>query len=463
MGGRNQEEHLAVMSDHIASPLYGHPAKLPAYRSVVLKTRRTFRSRQLVTLIALFSVAFCLFYWLRTPTYVKPKPPKKHPEPKPEAQNPGAGAHDSSSSHPIWQLTKEAEKDFQGILARQSKSLPEAVEEYRRRYGIAPPPHFDKWFSFAKEKDVQLIDEYDSIYETLTPFWGLSPATIRGRVQEAQGFGNNLLNVMIRNGEVTKAEGGGEWLEENVPGMMKSFLEHLPDMDLCFNIHDEPRVIVPYEDLSRLVDKAMKDALPAAKAITAPRNSWSQRPLDVNDGKHFEEIKTTRFNTFAHQPTWSHSRMSCAPDTPSRVIDDSPAKDNFESYSISELGFIYNQTAFTDICQSPSFGETHGFFDRPNAYNIVQDLFRSSLSPKYPPIQIFSSHLPGIGLERCRMTKIEILNGKKRPMRYIGEGPPLEALVEMEAGGASIDNILSRKPMPKIKQRSLRSTQKGRM
>jgi len=42
---------------------------------------------------------------------------------------------------------------------------------------------------------------------------------------------------------------------------------------------------------------------------------------------------------------------------------------------VTELGFIYNQTAFSDICQSPSLSETHGFFDRPNAFNIVHDLF----------------------------------------------------------------------------------------
>jgi len=33
-----------------------------------------------------------------------------------------------------------------------------------------PPPNFDKWFEFAKENDVQLIDEYDGIYDSLLPF-----------------------------------------------------------------------------------------------------------------------------------------------------------------------------------------------------------------------------------------------------------------------------------------------------
>ena len=365
------------MSDHLASPIYGHPAKLPVYRSLVLKTKRRFRLRQLATLVALFAVASCFIYWLRSPTHIQTgsanPPPKKTSASKPEGEKPKP--YKLGDSHPIWDLTKDAENVFEKTLGKQSTSLDQAVKEYRRRYGIPPPPKFDKWYEFAKEKGVQLIDEYDTIYQSLTPFWGLTPSTIRGRAQEAQGFGNNLLNIMIRNGEVTKVEGGGEWYEENVPGMMKGFLKHLPDMDLCFNTHDEPRVIIPYDDLSRLVDDATKNTMPAANAVERPRNSWSKRPLDVNDGQRFEEVKITRFNTFAHQPTWSHSKMSCPPDSPARALGDGPKVDNYESYSVTELGFIYNQTAFSDICQSASFSETHGFFDRPNAYNIVQDLF----------------------------------------------------------------------------------------
>jgi len=39
------------------------------------------------------------------------------------------------------------------------------------------------------------------------------------------------------------------------------------------------------------------------------------------------------------------------------------------------MGFVYNHTAFSDVCNSPSFATSHGFFDRPNAFNVVHDLF----------------------------------------------------------------------------------------
>ena len=364
------------MSDHVASPLYGHPATLPAYRGFVLRTKRKFLPKQIVTLIILFAIATCLIYWLRpppiAPARITKTEPKKPPAASSDPQKPKS--YDIGSSHPIWQLSNDAEKVFKETLAKQSQTLAQAVEEYRRRYGIPPPPNFDKWYMFAKTKRVQLIDEFNFIHQSLTPFWGIKPSTIRGRAREAQGFSNNLFNVMIRNGKITKAE-GGDWLEEAFRGMVKDFIKYLPDMDLCFNVHDEPRVIVPYDDLKRLVAEATEVAMPAANSVAAPINSWSKRPPDVNDGLHIDEVKRTRFNTFAHQPTWTHSRISCPPDSPARVLGDMPKKDNYDRYSVTELGFIYNQTAFSDICQSPSFSETHGFFDCPNAFNIVHDLF----------------------------------------------------------------------------------------
>ncbi|RKF56368.1 Beta-1,2-xylosyltransferase 1 [Golovinomyces cichoracearum] len=279
------------------------------------------------------------------------------------------------STHPIWKLIRENEIKWESLIAKQSQSLSKAVTEYRRRYGIPPPPNFDKWYEFAKARNVQLIDEYDNIQETLAPFWGLKPATIRARAREAIGFdSNNMIGVLIRNGEIKKIAGGGDWQMNATAYMIKDFIHHLPDMDLAFNIHDEPRVLVPHDDLSRLVSDAEKIGKVAAKAVLEPRNRWSERPPDLNDGSRFEDVKRTRFNVFAHQPTWSHSRMSCPPNSPSRILEDGPKVDNIENYATGELEFIYNHTAFSDICQSPSFSETYGFFDRPNAFNVAHDL-----------------------------------------------------------------------------------------
>jgi hypothetical protein len=281
-----------------------------------------------------------------------------------------------TKSHPVDQLIRSSEKSWMQTLGSQSQTLEAAVAEYRRRYQIPPPPHFDKWFAFAKERNVQLIDEYDSIYHSLLPFWALSPATIRGRVKEALGFGpNNLIGLLIRDGKAVHIENGQEWQQEATIGMMEKFIQYLPDMDLAFNIHDEPRVVVPHDALSKFIAIAKSESMPAAFGNAAPSNAFSPRPSDMNNGKRIAEVKTTRFNVFAHQPVWIPSRLSCSPDSPARaVMDDSKSYDNLTAYALGDMGFVYNQTAFSDVCNSPSFGETHGFFDRPNAFNVVHEL-----------------------------------------------------------------------------------------
>lgn len=282
----------------------------------------------------------------------------------------------SSRAHPIDSLVRQGESEFMALTQRQSHTLEDAVEEYKRRYQIPPPPNFDKWYAFARRKGVQLIDEYDTIHHSLLPFWALKPATIRARVREAIGFdGNNLISLLIRKGQPAHVQGGQEWQQEATIGMMKQFVGFLPDMDLAFNIHDEPRVVVPHDELSRLVAHAKNKNMPAAFANPTPRNQFSARPKDMNDGRRVEEVKTTRFNVFAHQHTWIPSRLSCSPDSPARSLDDDAARDNLTAYALSDLGFVYNHTAFSDVCNSPSFAASHGFFDRPNAFNVVHDLF----------------------------------------------------------------------------------------
>ena len=330
------------------------------------------RAKQILTLLALCLFVGLTVLLLRNPARLDSlRPSNLHrTPPKPIKELSPA----TSKSHPIHQLISKAEKEHRETLAKQSKTLKEAIAEYRRRYKVSPPPNFDKWYEFAKARGVKLIDEYDTIYHSLLPFWALEPAIIRGRAKEALGFDNALMGILVRNGTVVNKNGGDEWQQDSTIGMMKDFIQYLPDMDLPFNKHDEPRVVVPHEDLTRLVQKATDEALPAAFSHVSSKNAWSGRPSDMDDGTRWPEVRITRFNRFAHQPTWTISRLSCSPDSPSRALDES-IHDNTTSYTFSDLKFVQNKTAFSDICMSPSFRKTFGFFDRPNAFDIVHDLF----------------------------------------------------------------------------------------
>ncbi|KAL4815224.1 hypothetical protein BDW67DRAFT_176513 [Aspergillus spinulosporus] len=277
----------------------------------------------------------------------------------------------STSFTPFLQPNKpsdntNAEQRFNELLERQSRTLSDAVKEYRQRYNMNPPPHFDKWFNFARSKGVELIDEYDTIYHSLLPFWALTPQTIRARAREALGYDNGLFGVLIRDGKVSLAEG--------LDGEHEWQREATLDMDLVFNVHDEPRVIVPSEDLQRLVVRAKNSAIPNAFQAESLVNEWSARPEDLNKGDRIDEVRTTRFNKISHQPAWTSSRISCPVDSPVRSLDENPPDDT-TGYALSELGFIHNTTAFSDVCSTPSLRYTYGFFDRPNVFAVVHDLF----------------------------------------------------------------------------------------
>lgn len=64
-----------------------------------------------------------------------------------------------SKQHPIELLVKKAKVKHADMLKRQSKTLEEAIIEYRRRYSRKPPPGFDNWYKAAVDANVSIIDE----------------------------------------------------------------------------------------------------------------------------------------------------------------------------------------------------------------------------------------------------------------------------------------------------------------
>ncbi|KAJ5183517.1 Lipopolysaccharide-modifying protein [Penicillium capsulatum] len=271
--------------------------------------------------------------------------------------------------HPVARLVRDAEQSFNTTLERQSKSLEEAVAEYRRRYRMPPPPHFDKWYEFARERGTVLIDEFDTIYHAILPFWGVTPSVIRSRVREDLGYENRLMGVSIRKGVVVPlAKGQGDFQDVATQEILSLFGKWLPDMDLAFNIHDEPRVVVAHEDLHRMAMKGRSAQSRLNLDTENLNNTFSNTPVHP-----ISTVTTTRFNDIERQETWLYSRLSCPPDTPARDLDGG-APDNSSAYAVEPLGFVFNQTAASDICLSPSLRRRLGLFDHPNAFKLTNEL-----------------------------------------------------------------------------------------
>lgn len=85
------------------------------------------------------------------------------------------------------------------------------MREYERRYGRRPPRGFGAWYDFAVRNGVQLVDEYDSVWERIKVFASLPPSVLRERsemLQRDEGFWmwDKTFTIAVREGgrKVTK-------------------------------------------------------------------------------------------------------------------------------------------------------------------------------------------------------------------------------------------------------------------
>lgn len=343
-------------------------AKPGTERAAVLSQLFRTRSAQLVTILVFVLTALMMWgvaYFSET-IGMSPKTPST-----------SVHVHVLNSGHPIPKLIQDAEARYKQMQESQSNSLSEAVIEYRRRYNMNPPPGFDKWYEYAKNRNSVIIDDYDTIYHSLKPFWGLPPHEIRKRAREAIGFNdpiglhdNKLLHASIRNGAINVGGQGPDWQKEATQLMIEKFVTFLPDMELGFNIHDEPRIVVPNDMLTQYLGRA-DTVLSRIKSSDPLSDEFT--PLPAEERGSVPDFPRTLFNVFAHQPTWNGAQMSCPADSPAKLID-IDVKDDIDRFSVQPLGFITNTTEASDICLSPSLQRRHGFFDRPNAFNVAHHL-----------------------------------------------------------------------------------------
>ena len=127
----------------------------------------------------------------------------------------------SGQKHPIEILVEEARRKHTHILESQSKSLEQAIANYKKRYHREPPPGFDDWYHTAVSMDATIIDEYDTVMAMFEPFWGISARELRARVREAldpRHLNGAMVGIQVRDhqfftvNEKTAGSGTGRML-----------------------------------------------------------------------------------------------------------------------------------------------------------------------------------------------------------------------------------------------------------
>ncbi|GAA5821220.1 hypothetical protein JCM3770_006880 [Rhodotorula araucariae] len=256
--------------------------------------------------------------------------------------------------HPILTLIKRAEQDWNRKVHRQSKTLKDAVVEYRRRYKRNPPKGFDKWWAYAKANRIILVDEYDQIQRDLEPFWALEPSDLAHRVRVMQER-DETFTIQVEEGKVAEV-GGQAFLRraKDLGDLIRRFSTYVPDVNLTFTRHDQPACQLDYYHRDRMVELAnlgefwgpsdyLHDSDPNLSnwAIGCPPSS----PLRQLEQSILEEVYEEEEDVPAAQIT---AKFKAA------YAEASKASTGGRSY-------IYDYQSALDVCQHPETMNLHGF------------------------------------------------------------------------------------------------------
>jgi hypothetical protein len=281
----------------------------------------------------------------------------------------------------------QAESDQWLAMATTSTSLTSAVGEYRRRYGMPPPPNFDKWYEFVLSVHSPVIDAFDQINSDLLPFWAIPPAVLRE--QTTYLLEHPALSVgglLIQDGKTSVSphiHGTHRWMMDFTEDMIRPFSQWLPDMQLAFNLDDECRISVPAADMTKLMDgaHAARSRLELHQNLVTfsqPQSPpWNQSFLDANETTIWERWSDS-FHVWSKNPIYTPLVAStCPPDALANKVRwwNRKAKCSDCASPHMENGFVRNWTLAGDLCHQPDLAHLHGFLTSPSALAASQTLF----------------------------------------------------------------------------------------
>ncbi|KAK5124244.1 hypothetical protein LTR85_001947 [Meristemomyces frigidus] len=284
------------------------------------------------------------------------------------------------SYHPIDMLIYEAQTQHEAYINQSTSSttLAEAVHTYEHRYSRYPPPGFQHWYDYATARNSVIIDDYDSIHRDLLPFHSLSAGNIRQRTWDMiSNPWNDVAGISIRNGEVAISPNvmpTHRWMLDGLVDMIGHFVEYLPDMDLAFNLNDECRVAVPFEQAEHMRsiarDSSALAQAPNNKFSAGRQEQWQLVPDEPNTETPLKELSFQR--TF-----YEFGSVGCPSGSPARSQRIWDVSDICTACTAPQsLGaFLANWSIAADICHQPDLANLHGLYLSPAAFKGAHDLY----------------------------------------------------------------------------------------
>ncbi|KAH6848235.1 hypothetical protein B0I37DRAFT_391808 [Chaetomium sp. MPI-CAGE-AT-0009] len=217
-----------------------------------------------------------------------------------------------------YSAVHSVEHPVEVLMRRQSKTYAEAVEEYQRRYG------------YAVANQSPIIDEFDMIYESVSPFWRLSGMEVAATMKKAHNTPDIDLWLCSFSGATaeTRCEHPTRYSDRHTGAMFNKLLGEfkglIPDAKFLVNHLDEPRVLIP----------------PGSDSI-----------ISVTD--------------LSERPTWDAITKLCPPQ---------PQRSPESPLEALGLPFVANLTTTLDLCKHPEYAHMHGLFQAPPSFKLIEGL-----------------------------------------------------------------------------------------
>ncbi len=264
-----------------------------------------------------------------------------------------------ADAHPISKLMKEADEKWLKYDETRSTTFKETVSKYRRKYGRHPPPGFKDWYQYARQRNVHNIDDFEQIMDDMRPFWAVEPQVLRNlsglmwtRPDDA------IAGIHIRNHKVVK-QSNQSWRSETMVTLIEKFIKYLPDMDIAMNRLDQPRVVVPWEDMQSLLAKELETRQTPPETLdeyTAGMSGY----LDVGLKDENPPMEDPGWYPAHGKQYMDIAKTACPPESHAR--SNSTVKEAEELYKDKLGGIITNFNRSSDLCtMGPELKDKHGF------------------------------------------------------------------------------------------------------
>jgi len=243
---------------------------------------------------------------------------------------------ESGQGHPVEALILNAQATFSDLIHKQSRSYEAARKTYQRRYHMEPPPGFEGWFEYAMSHQSPVVDDFDMMYDTISPFWKLSGREIIDSMKNTQRIpGVDLWSCSLTS-KGKRSECTHPWRtnDRSINSLFQTLLQALPvdvpDVGFLVNHLDEPRVMLP--------------------------SSMSS---------HVESNRQIHLKDLSNQNIWDIITASCA----NGSKREGPLNSSIETYG---LPFVTNCQSNNDLCAHPDYKEMHGLIMSPTSFKLIE-------------------------------------------------------------------------------------------